>query len=194
MAKKRPRQQRKPSAQIVDDGAVGRRFKFQFVSPTSAPGRKLLKQLFETYRRRFEEGDGEALLLAVEMVARFFAPAYAAWVPDAFDARLQDFLFFRAASLDEAFGVKRERKHIDRQREIDQWRGPIIQRIAVLEQSGMLREEAFVAVAKTLSAMLGKTMSKDWVEKSVFRDKASRPWRVLFGVNKRPRRRRKLTP
>jgi hypothetical protein len=187
MAKGKRRQRRnKPAAEApsVLDGRV----RFRLASPTSATGRKLLKQLFEDYRRRFEGGDNVALLLAAETVLRSFTPPYASWVQAAFHARLEDFLLYRAATLGDAFSVKRASKHVDRQREIEQWRGSIIQRIAELERAGMLRGKAFETVAETLTIMLGKTVSKDWVEKSVFRDKASRPWRGLYGVDTRPKR------
>lgn len=194
MAKGKRRQRRnKPAAEApsVLDGHV----RFRLASPTSANGRKLLKQLFEDYRRRFEEGDGVALLLAAETVLRSFTPSYASWIQDEFSARLEDFLFYRAATLGDAFGVRRASKHIDRQREIEQWRGPIIQRIAELERAGMPRGKAFENVAETLTIMPGKTVSKDWVEESVFRGRASRPWRRLYGVDTRPKRKsHKLTP
>lgn len=132
-----------------------------------------------------------ALLDAAAIVLQCFTPLYATWVKDTFIARLEAYRLLDPASLDDALSVKREHKQLARQREVERWRGPIIQYIAELEHDDDYgRGRAFEVAAYVLGKMQGKTISKAWI-KSIFEDKASRPLRVLYGVDKRPSRKKR---
>jgi hypothetical protein len=70
--------------------------------------RKLTAVLVEKLRENFEAGDAGALLDAIDFCARA-GMAMPLWVVDAYGARHADWRMFRAATLDDAFDVKRKK-------------------------------------------------------------------------------------
>jgi hypothetical protein len=87
---------------------------------------------------------------------------------------MSNWLSFRAATLDEAFGVRRSRKHIAVAREREALRPIIMLRIGELYWQGMpLDQGTFAKVASEI----GKSVS---YVAGIYRDRASSGWRLLI--------------
>jgi len=134
----------------------------------------LIAQQLESYRRRYERGDGEALLLALDVCAgcRLAPPK---WAADAFFDAMSNWLAYRAATLDEAFRVRRSGKHIEQRREREALRPAIMLRVAQLhqQQDKPIDPKTFADVADEI----GKSTS--YVSK-VYYEPASAGWRKLL--------------
>ena len=145
----------------------------RIVAPDSTEGRKLLRKLLANYRRRFEYGDEAALLSAAETIILFSsAPA---WLKDSFLGRLLAWRMHKVRSLDAAFKIERERKHGADQRIREELRGMVVRAVMQRCRDRISRKAAFKAVAAELSGR-----SAAWVE-GLFYERASLPWRKLFG-------------
>jgi hypothetical protein len=92
---------------------MAKKYRFTYVSPRSAIGRKHVNALLQDLQRRFEqEDDNVALLLAADVIIRSFAPP---WVIGPFTERLENWR--RSApgseSLDKTFKVECEKEHAE---------------------------------------------------------------------------------
>jgi len=128
----------------------------------------------EIYRRRHRRGDGTAVLLAIELCAvSHVAPPN--WAAEAFFHALSDWLAYRAATLDAAFGVDRSGEHIEQSREREALRPAIMLRIAQLHQQGNKPIDA------GMFALIGNEVGKSasYVSK-VYYDRASAGWRKIL--------------
>src|SRR5262249_12611345 len=128
----------------------------------------------EIYRRRHRRGDGTAVLLAIELCAvSHVAPPN--WAAEAFFHALSDWLAYRAATLDAAFGVDRSGEHIEQSREREALRTAIMLRIAQLHQQGNKPIDA------GMFALIGNEVGKSasYVSK-VYYDRASAGWRKIL--------------
>jgi hypothetical protein len=77
------------------------------------PGRNTLPtRHVEECHKRFDAGEGEALLDAIDYCARS-GMALPLWAAEAFCERYVSWAQFKARTLDEAFGVKRKGKHLE---------------------------------------------------------------------------------
>jgi len=131
----------------------------------------VLRQL-QDYHRRYQGGDRAALLLALDLFLECFnAPK---WIANGFFDAMSDWLAYRAATLDEAFGVQRTGEHIDQHREREALRPLIMLRLAELQQqeNAPIDSGTFARVANEI----GKSTS---YVSGVYYERASSGWRKL---------------
>jgi hypothetical protein len=154
-----------------------RRKAIRIVSPQSREGREKLTTLLKSFERRFAQGDDVALLLGAELCL-FFEIKAPPWVRENFSTRFWAWYRYHAASLDEAFKVTRERKHIDRQRLRQEVRGFVVYAVAheVRRNPNRARKKIYAEVGKAFG------LSGFWIE-TLFYERASRPWRKLFRID-----------
>jgi hypothetical protein len=141
--------------------------------------RPLVARQLESYRRRFERGERVALLLALDVCAGcYLAPPK--WAADAFFDAMSDWLAYRAATLDEAFGVRRTRKRIPQRREREALRPAIMLRIAQLQQQENAPIDAgtFARVADEIGKSVGYVSKVYYEASSVAWQKLLRKWQV----------------
>jgi hypothetical protein len=144
-------------------------------------GRKLINLSLDDYRRRFEGGDDRALVEAVDVIVRLFAPE---WVRDNWIERIEACHTHDNRTFDECLKIERkEWTHSRDQRKREKWRARLVWGIAALERKLGSRTLAIQAIAKE------NEVAFSWVEGILYED-ASRPWRRLFGVQVRERQRR----
>jgi hypothetical protein len=140
-------------------------------APDAAP---LVHRRLEDLRRRFERGDGEALLLALDLyLASFSVPK---WMAAGFFDAMSKWLDYRAATLDQAFNVRRPiGKHLEPQRERERLRPLIMLEIARLQQRyrANINGRTFARVGD----YIGKSGS---YVRDVYYEDASEPWRKLL--------------
>jgi hypothetical protein len=127
----------------------------------------------ETFRRRFDDGDNAALLLAIELCAFFRIPP-PDWAADNFSARFWDWFTYRVPMLDRAFGVVRKHKHPRTQRERKALRPRV-----VFDVVRLIAQKPSVPIKK-IFAEVGARFGRGggWVEQ-IFYEPASRSWRKL---------------
>jgi hypothetical protein len=101
----------------------------RIVSPQSREGREKLTTLLKSFERRFAQGDDAALLLGAELCL-YFEISAPPWVRENFSPRFWAWYWHHAPSLDEAFQVTRERRHIGRQRLRQEIRGFVVYAVA----------------------------------------------------------------
>jgi hypothetical protein len=142
----------------------------------------LIHRQLEVYRRRHQNGDGEALLLALDVCLSCFRGS-PDWVADEFFRAMSDWRAYRAATLDEAFGVRRAHKHIAQRREREALRPAIMLRLAHLQQQNAPMD------ARTF-ARVGEEISKSAsFVSSVYYQSESAAWRKLlhhFRIRRQP--------
>jgi hypothetical protein len=133
----------------------------------------LVHRALEDYRRRYERGDGEALLLAIDLyLESFTAPK---WMADGFFDAISRWLDCRAATLDKAFNVQQIGKHLDQQRERERLR-PIIMLELV-----RLRQRNGAPMDMRTFARVGVDIGKSGsYVRNVYYEEASAPWRKLL--------------
>jgi hypothetical protein len=139
-------------------------------SPEAVP---LIHRQLEAYRRRYERGDGEALLRALDVCLSCFRGS-PDWVADAFFRAMSDWLAYRAATLDEAFGVQRKGEHIAQRRQREELRPEIMLEIARLAQQGKPMDDRTFA---RVGAQIGKSPS---YVSALYYESASDAWRKLL--------------
>jgi hypothetical protein len=136
--------------------------------------RPLVRRALEDYRRRYERGDGEALLLAIDLYLETFKVPK--WMADGFFEAMTKWINHQAATLDEAFNVRRSvGKHLDRRRERERLRPWIMLEIARLQQRyrANIDGSSFAQVGD----YIGKSGS---YVRDVYYEDASLPWRNLL--------------
>jgi hypothetical protein len=157
--------------------------KQQSAKPPAAPriifgptpeGVPLVHRLLEDYRRRYECGDGEAFLYACDVFFTTFQSPK--WMRDACFRIVSDWLSHRAATLDDAFGVKRSSKHIAQHREREALRPIIVLELIRLQQAENLSvDAAFLRVG----AQINKSSS---YVRAVYYERASAGYRGLAAL------------
>jgi hypothetical protein len=134
--------------------------------------RQMAAQIFAgLHKRFFEQGDDLALLQAIALVV-LDAPG-PTWAKDAFLKRLYAWEVYQFPTLDAAFRVERRGKHTRPQwiREAVRWM--VVRAVVQRGQAGILRDDAFEAVAGELQRSVG------WV-RTLFYEEASERWRAFF--------------
>jgi len=132
----------------------------------------LVHRQLETFHQRYQRGDYVALLLALDLFFECFSAPK--WIADAFFDAMSDWFAYRAATLDEAFRVRRSGKHIVQRRERERLRPAIMLRVAQLHQQGQpIDMGTFAQVAEEI----GK--SSGYVSR-VYYERASAGWRKIL--------------
>jgi hypothetical protein len=108
-----------------------------------------IDQLLQHYHKRYDPGDKLALFQALDIYALFFP----AWARTAFRTGWSRYRGYEAATLDDAFGVKRRKgQHLDKARERERLRELILFRVYCLyyQENAPLDGETFAKVGREL--------------------------------------------
>jgi hypothetical protein len=140
---------------------------------------KISAVFIEKCRERFEAGDGKALLDAIDMSARS-GTALPMWAVDAWCSRYLEWSTFNAASLDDAFGVKRPKGlHVGERAARER------QKLRVVYQARLLRQQAHergekLPIDEVLFARIGKILKiPPGRARDIYYDSGNL-WRTLF--------------
>ena len=161
--RKRSRSSRQPSS-VASQLVLGR----------SAPAMPYLRCLLDLYRRRYQQGDREALLHALDAwLSCCQGPP--TWIADGFSAGWTKWVQYEAPTLDAAFGVKwTPGRHLEKQREREKLRIPILLRAEHLRQQGMPVD---IRLFELVGAEIGQSGS---FVSTVYYEKASERWRKIL--------------
>lgn len=153
---------------------------------------KLTAQMVEKLRRKYEGGvddqdreqppDPAALLDAIDFCARAGMPM-PRWLAEAWCARYEDWMLFRAKSLDEAFGVSRPKgMHIDGAAQRQRLKARVVLEVLRLhgEEKLPIDQDLFDRVGKVLGIGGGL------VNKIYYKDNPWRDFLPLFEVIRNP--------
>jgi hypothetical protein len=136
-------------------------------------GNQLAEQLLEHLRKRFEAGETETLLDAVDICARCAMPL-PLWAAEEFCACYVSWAQFEVRTLDEAFGVPRKGVHAARRKHREWLRLQITLRVSELQDEGMPTDEALF---EQIGADLGIGGS---TAREIFYEPATKVWRKLL--------------
>jgi hypothetical protein len=155
-------------------------------NPKAAP---LIHRLLEVYRRRYQNGDRVALLQALDICLRCYQNP-PDWVANKLLYAMAEWFSYRAATLDEAFGVRRVSKHIAQRREREDLRPYIVAAVTQLVQPPKrgkprkpLNTGVFVRVAEEIKK------SPSYVSTVYYGDESADLRKVFggFRIRRRPR-------
>jgi hypothetical protein len=112
-----------------------------------SPGRNTLtKRYVEKCHKRFDAGEGEALLDAIDGCARG-GMTLPLWVGEAFCVRYVSWARFEARTLDEAFGVTRRGMHVASRNQRERLRLHVVLLVIQLHEEGMPIDDKLFAQA-----------------------------------------------
>jgi len=144
-----------------------------FVFGRTPEAMPLVHRLLKSYQRRYERGDRTALLQALDLCLDCFHGS-PNWVADATMDAIRRWLAYEAATLDEAFGVKRSGKHINSLREREALRPAIMMRVIQLHQQGeAIGSDTFAKVGKEIGR------SEPYV-RAIYYEAASAAWQKVL--------------
>jgi hypothetical protein len=135
----------------------------------------LVRREIEALHQRYQRGDGEALLLALDLWLECYrGPPQ--WIANGFFDGMSRWLSYEAPTLDAALGVHRKRagKHVEQLREREALRPRIVLRIAQLAQQGQPIDGNLFS---TVAVEVGRSTA--YVSK-LYYEKASAGWRKLL--------------
>ena len=139
---------------------------------------KLTARMVEQLRCKYEAGDARALLEAIDFCVRAGMPA-PVWLAEAWCAQYEEWVMFRAKTLDEAFGVSRPKgMHIDQAALRQRLKARVV--LEVLR----LHREKHLPIDQDLFTLVGKMLGIEGglVNKIYYKDNPWRGFLPLFQV------------
>jgi hypothetical protein len=143
-------------------------------SVRTSPGRNTLtKRYVEGCHKRFDVGDGEALLDAIDGCARS-GMALPLWAAEAFCGRYVSWVQFEARTLDEAFGVTRKGMHVASQNQRERLRLHVVLLVIQLHEEGMPIDDKLFAKVGADFGIGGARV------KAIYYEPATKAWLKLL--------------